>query len=78
MESPLPYMSGWLAPDVSIRRKKLIMSTSSLLQAAVTKALFGWSDAVRLGLSLTLEGPKLVLWFHTSADVLDDAVRRDA
>jgi hypothetical protein len=78
VESPLPYMSGWLASDVSIRRKQLIMSTSSLLQAAVTKALFGWSDAVRLGLSLTLEGPKLVLRFHTSADVLDEAVRRDA
>jgi hypothetical protein len=78
VESPLPYMSGWLASDVSIRRKQLIMSTSSLLQAAVTKALFGWSDAVRLGLSLTLEGPKLVLWFHTSADVLDETVRRDA
>jgi hypothetical protein len=78
VESPLPYMSGWLASDVSIRRKKLIMATSSLLQAAVTKALFGWSDAVRLGLSLTLEGSKLVLWFHTSADVLDEAVRRDA
>ncbi len=78
VESPLPYMSGWLASDVSIRRKQLIMATSSLLQAAVTKALFDWSDAVRLGLSLTLEGPKLVLWFHTSADVLDEAVRRNA
>jgi len=78
VESPLPHMSGWLASDVSIRRKELIMATSSFWQAAVTKALFGWSDAVRLGLSLTLEGPKLVLWFHTSADVLDEAVRRDA
>jgi len=78
VESPLPHMSGWLASDVSIGRKELIMATSSFWQAAVTKALFGWSDAVRLGLSLTLEGPKLVLWFHTSADVLDEAVRRDA
>jgi hypothetical protein len=77
-ELPLPYMSGWLASDVSIRRKKLIMATSSLWQAAVTKALFGWSDSVGLRLSLTLEGPKLALWFHTSADVLDEAVRRDA
>ncbi len=78
VESPLPYMSGWLVSDVSIRRKELIMATSSFWQAAVTKALFGWSDSVGLGLSLTLESPKLVLWFHASADVLNEAVRRDA
>jgi hypothetical protein len=71
-------MSGWLVSDVSIRRKELIMATSSFWQAAVTKALFGWSDSVGLGLSLTLESPKLVLWFHASADVLNEAVRRDA
>jgi hypothetical protein len=78
VESPLPHMSGWVTSDVSIRRKELIMATSSFWQAAVTKALFGWSDSVGLGLSLTLEGPKLLLWFRTSADVLDEAVRRDA
>jgi hypothetical protein len=78
LELPLPYMSGWLASDVSIGRKELIMATSSFWQAAVTKALFGWSDSVELELNLTLEGPKLVFLFHTSADVLDEAVRRDA
>jgi hypothetical protein len=77
-ESPLPHMSGWLASDVSMSRGKPSMSTSSLLQAAVTKALFGWSDSVGLELNLTLEGPKLAFLFRTSADVLDKAVRRDA
>jgi hypothetical protein len=77
-ESPLPHMSGWLASDVSMSRGKPSMSTPSLLQAAVTKALFGWSDSVGLELNLTLEGPKLAFLFRTSADVLDKAVRRDA
>jgi hypothetical protein len=77
-ELPLPHMLGWLASDVSISRGKPSMSTSSFWQAAVTKALFGWSDSVGLELNLTLEGPKLAFLFRTSADVLDEAVRRDA
>jgi tetratricopeptide (TPR) repeat protein len=77
-ESPLPHMSGWLASDVSISRGEPSMSTSSFWQAVVTKALFGWSDAVRLELNLTLEGPKLAFLFRTSADVLNEAITRDA
>ena len=77
-ESPLPHMSGWLASDVSISRGKPSMSTSSFWQAAVTKALFGWSDAVGLELNLTLEGPKLAFLFRTSADVLNETITRDA
>jgi hypothetical protein len=77
-ELPLPHMSGWLASDVSISRRKPSMSTSSFWQAAVTKALFGWSDSVGLELNLTLEGPKLAFLFRTSADVLNEAITRDA
>ncbi len=82
IEDPLPYMLGWSASDVSIRggrgARELRMSSSHLWQVAETKVLFGWSDAVRLHMNLTLEGPKLQLLVHASLDKLDGAVGRSA
>ncbi len=82
IEDPLPYMLGWLASDVSIHRAKntkmLQMGSSHFWQVAETKVLFGWSDAVRLRVSLTLEGPRLQLYVHTPLGKLDEAVRRSA
>ncbi|MFP3193117.1 MAG: PaRep2b protein [Thermoproteus sp.] len=81
LEDPLPYMLGWLASDVSIdavvgrRNKVLHMSSSHFWQVAETKVLFGWSDAVRLRMSLTLEGPKLQLLVHAPIGKLDEAVK---
>jgi hypothetical protein len=76
-------MLGWVDSDVAITRKKkgkrvLEMSTSHLWQFAETYALFGWSDAVRLRMSLTLEGPKLQVMVEAPLEKLDEAVRRSA
>jgi hypothetical protein len=77
----LPYMLSWIASDVAISRmgnkKALQMSTSHLWQLAETRALFGWS-AVGLRVSLTLEGPKLVVMVEAPLDELDEAVRKSA
>jgi hypothetical protein len=64
VEDRFPYMLGWVASDVAMTRKRnkrvLRMGTSHLWQFAETHALFGWS-VVGLSMSLTLEGPKLVV-----------------
>ncbi|MFP3200037.1 MAG: PaRep2b protein, partial [Thermoproteus sp.] len=82
VEDPLPYMLGWSASDVSIHRAKntkmLQMGSSYFWQVAETKVLFGWSDAARLRVGLTLEGPKLQLLVHAPLGKLDEAVRRSA
>ena len=74
-------MLSWIASDVAISRmgnkKALQMSTSHLWQLAETRALFGWS-AVGLRVSLTLEGPKLVVMVEVPLDELDEAVRKSA
>jgi hypothetical protein len=81
VEDRLPYMLSWIASDVAISRmgnkKALQMSTSHLWQLAETRALFGWS-AVGLRVSLTLEGPKLVVMVEAPLDELDEAVRKSA
>jgi hypothetical protein len=81
-EDPFPYMSGWSASDISISgergARKLYMGSSHFWQVAETKVLFGWSDAVRLHVSLTLEGPKLQLLVHAPLGNLDGAVGRSA
>ena len=81
VEDRLPYMLSWIASDVAISRmrnkKALQMSTSHLWQLAETHALFGWS-AVGLRVSLTLEGPKLVVMVEVPLDELDEAVRKSA
>ena len=79
----LPYMLGWVDSDVAITRKKkdkrvLEMSTSHLWQFAETYALLGWSDAVRLRMSLTLEGPKLQVMVEAPLEKLDEAIRKSA
>ena len=80
VEDPLPYMLSWVNSDVGISRKKgasvLEMGTSHLWQLAETHALFDWSYITVLGVSLTLEGPKLQFRAHTSLDKLDEAIRR--
>jgi Fe2+ transport system protein FeoA len=82
VEDPLPYMLGWSASDVSIgggkNERELRMSSSHLWQVAETKVLFGWSDAVGLRMSLTLEGPKLQLYVHAPLSRLDGAIKRSA
>jgi hypothetical protein len=60
VEDPLPYMLGWVDSDVAISKGLLVMTTSHLWQLAETHALFGWS-VVGLRMTLTLEGPKLVV-----------------
>ena len=64
VEDLFSYMVGWVASDVAIsrrgNRRMLQMGTSHLWQLAETHALFGWS-AVGLRMTLTLEGPKLVV-----------------
>jgi hypothetical protein len=82
VEDRFPYMVGWVDSDVAIARKKkgkrvLLMSTSHLWQFAETHAHFGWS-AVRLRVTLTLEGPKLQFYAHTSLNKLDETIRRSA
>jgi len=82
IEDPLPYMLGWSASDVSIHgergARELYMTSSHLWQIAETKVLFGWSDAVRLHMNLTLEGPRLQLLVHAPLGNLDGAVGRSA
>ena len=67
--------------DVAITRsgkKRVLQTTSHLWQLAETHALFGWSDVVILGVSLTLEGPRLLLLARTSLDKLDKAVKKSS
>jgi hypothetical protein len=72
-------MGGWVDSDVAITRNKngkrmLRMTTSHLWQLAETHALFGWS-VVGLRMTLTLEGPKLVVDVEAPLKNLDDAIR---
>jgi hypothetical protein len=81
VEDLFSYMLGWVDSDVAITRKKkgkrvLLMSTSHLWQLAETHALFGWSDAVRLRMSLTLEGPKLQVMVEAPLKKLDETIGR--
>jgi hypothetical protein len=81
VEDRFPYMLGWVDSDVAIIRKKnkrvLRMTTSRLWQLAETHALFGWS-VVGLRMTLTLEGPKLVVLAEAPLEKLDEAIRRSA
>ena len=81
VEDRLPYMLSWATSDVAIIKKKtmraLAMTTSHLWQFAETHALFGWS-VVGLSMSLTLEGPKLVVVVGAPLKNLDDAIRESA
>ena len=70
----LPYMGGWVDSDVAISEGRLEMGTSHLWQLAETHALFGWS-IVGLRMSLTLEGPKLMVLAEAPLENLDEAVR---
>jgi len=76
VEDRLPYMLSWVASDVAISKGRLVMGTSHLWQLAETHALFDWSDVTVRGVSLTLEGPKLVIDVETPLDRLDEAIRR--
>jgi hypothetical protein len=83
VEDLFSYMLGWVDSDVAITRKKkgkrvLLMSTSHQWQLAETHALFNWSDAVRLRMSLTLEGPKLQVMVEAPLERLDEVIRRGA
>ncbi|MCC6032064.1 MAG: hypothetical protein LM566_04005 [Pyrobaculum sp.] len=75
------YAAGWVDSDVAIIRKKnkrvLRMTTSRLWQFAETHALFGWS-VVGLRMTLTLEGPKLVVLAEAPLEKLDEAIKRSA
>jgi hypothetical protein len=76
----LPYKAGWVASDVAITRNKkgkrvLRMTTSHLWQLAETHALFGWF-VVGLRMTLTLEGPRLVVDVDAPLGKLDEAIRR--
>jgi hypothetical protein len=82
VEDCFPYMLGWVASDVAIRRKGnkrvLQMSTSHLWQLAETKALFDWSRVIGLRMTLTLEGPKLQVVVEAPLEKLDEAIRKSA
>jgi hypothetical protein len=82
VEDRLPYMLGWVNSDVAIIRwrgtRMLLMGTSHLWQLAETHALFGWSDAARLRMTLTLEGPKLQVVVEAPLEKLDEAIRKSA
>jgi hypothetical protein len=78
VEDRLPYMLSWVNSDVAISKGRLVMGTSHLWQLAETHALFDWSDVTVRGVSLTLEGPKLVIDVETPLDRLDEAIRRSA
>jgi hypothetical protein len=78
VEDRLTYMLSWVASDVAISKGRLVMGTSHLWQLAETHALFDWSDVTVRGVSLTLEGPKLVIDVETPLDSLDEAIRRSA
>jgi hypothetical protein len=75
------YAAGWVDSDVAIIRKKnkrvLRMTTSRLWQFGETHALFGWS-VVGLRMTLTLEGPKLVVLAEAPLEKLDEAIKRSA
>ncbi len=82
VEDGLLYMVGWVDSDVAIVRNRkgervLRMGTSHLWQLAETHALFGWS-VVGLRMTLTLEGPKLVVDVEAPLEELDEAIRRSA
>jgi hypothetical protein len=77
------YMVGWVDSDVAIVRNKegkrvLHMGTSHLWQLAETHALFGWSRVVGLSMSLTLEGPKLMVEVEAPLEKLDEAIKKSA
>jgi len=82
VEDRFPYMLGWVASDVAIRRKgnkrMLEMSTSHLWQLAETHALFDWSYVAVHGVNLTLAGPKPLFDAKTSLENLDNAIRISA
>ncbi len=83
VEDRFSYMLGWVNSDVAITRNKkgervLRMSTSHLWQLAETQALFDWSKVVGLRMTLTLEGPKLVVMVEAPLDKLDEAIKRSA
>jgi hypothetical protein len=82
VEDRFPYMLGWVASDVAIRRKgnkrMLEMSTSHLWQLAKTHALFDWPYVAVHGVNLTLEGPKPLFDTKTSLENLDNAIRISA
>jgi len=78
VEDRLPYMLSWVASDVAISKGRLVMGTSHLWQLAETHALFSWSHVTVLGVSLTLEGPKLVVTVEAPLENLDDAIRESA
>jgi len=82
VEDRFPYMLGWVASDVAIRRKgnkrMLEMSTSHLWQLAETHALFDWPYVAVHGVNLTLEGPKPLFDTKTSLENLDNAIRISA
>jgi hypothetical protein len=77
VEDLLLYMLGWVDSDVAISGGLLRMGTSHLWQLAETHALFGWS-VVGLRMTLTLEGPKLVVLAEAPLEKLDEAIRRSA
>jgi hypothetical protein len=77
VEDRFPYMAGWVNSDVTISGGLLEMSTSHLWQLAETHALFDWS-VVGLRMSLTLEGPKLVVMVEATLERLDEAIKRSA
>ncbi len=78
VEDRLPYMLGWVYSDVAISGGLLRMTTSHLWQLAETRALFGWSKVVGLRMSLTLEGPRLVVMVEVPLEKLDEAIRISA
>jgi PAS domain-containing protein len=83
VEDSLLYMLGWVDSDVAIIRKKkgnrvLRMSTSHRWQLAETHALFDWSYVAVLGVSLTLEGPKLAVTVEAPLERLDEAIKKSA
>ena len=77
VEDSLLYMLGWVDSDVAISGRRLVMGTSHLWQLAETHALFGWS-VVGLRMTLTLEGPKLMVDVEAPLERLDEAISRSA
>jgi len=74
---------GLIDSDVAIVRNRkgervLMMPTSHMWQLAETHALFNWSRVVGLRMTLTLEGPKLVVMVEAPLDKLDEAIRISA
>jgi DUF971 family protein len=81
VEDLFSYMVGWVASDVAISRmgnkRVLVMSTSHLWQLAETHGLFDWS-IVGLRMTLTLEGPKLMVVVEAPLEELDEAIKKSA